>query len=63
MRDPISQLMMMPAGTYGHDGAFGTKGWIDPKDDLIRVMMIQGANGTDDFRDAFMQIAGTSLID
>jgi len=63
MRDPISQLMMMPAGTYGHDGAFGTKGWIDPKDDLIRVMMIQGANGTDDFRDAFMQIAGTALVD
>jgi CubicO group peptidase (beta-lactamase class C family) len=63
MRDPISQLMMMPAGTYGHDGAFGTKGWIDPKDDLIRIMMIQGANGTDDFRDAFMQIAGTALVD
>lgn len=63
MRDPMSQLMMMPAGTYGHDGAFGTKGWIDPKDDLIRVMMIQGANGTDDFRDAFMQIAGTALVD
>ena len=63
MRDPISQLMMMPAGTYGHDGAFGTKGWIDPKDDLIRVMMIQGANGTDDFRDAFMQIAGSALVD
>ncbi|HWD98338.1 MAG TPA: serine hydrolase domain-containing protein [Bryobacteraceae bacterium] len=63
MRDPISQLMMMPAGTYGHDGAFGTKGWIDPKDDLIRVMMIQGANGTDDFRDAFMQIAGSAVVD
>jgi CubicO group peptidase (beta-lactamase class C family) len=63
MRDPISQLMMMPAGTYGHDGAFGTKGWIDPKDDLIRVMMIQGANGTDDFRDAFMQIAGSAVLD
>ncbi len=63
MRDPISQLMFMPAGTYGHDGAFGTKGWIDPKDDLIRVMMIQSANGSDDFRDAFMTIAGSAVVD
>jgi len=60
-RDPTSQLMFLPAGTYGHGGAFGTQGWIDPKDDLIRVLMIQGSNGTDDFRSAFLQIAGGAL--
>ena len=60
-RDPTSQLMFLPAGTYGHGGAFGTQGWIDPKDDLIRVLMIQGSNGTDDFRSASLQIAGGAL--
>ncbi|MDE3198948.1 MAG: beta-lactamase family protein [Acidobacteriota bacterium] len=63
-RDPTSQLMFLPAGTYGHGGAFGTQGWIDPKDDLIRVLMIQGtnaANGTDDFRAAFLQMAGSAV--
>ena len=60
-RDPTSQLLFLPAGTYGHGGAFGTQGWIDPKDDLIRVLMIQGSNGTDDFRSAFLQIAGSAV--
>lgn len=60
-RDATSQLLFLPAGTYGHGGAFGTQGWIDPKDDLIRVLMVQGSNGTDDFRSAFLQIAGSAV--
>jgi CubicO group peptidase (beta-lactamase class C family) len=30
-------------GPTGHGGAFGTKGWIDPNDDLISIMLIQHA--------------------
>ena len=32
---------MMSAGTFGHGGAFGTQGWVDPHQDLFVVLMIQ----------------------
>jgi CubicO group peptidase (beta-lactamase class C family) len=32
---------MMSAGTFGHGGAFGTQGWIDPKQDLFVILLIQ----------------------
>ena len=59
--DPIVQLMLMAPGTYGHGGAFGTQGWIDPKNDLIRVLMIGSSSGSNEFRSALMQIAGAAV--
>ncbi len=48
-------------GTYGHGGAFGTQGWIDPKENLITIMMIQRSNGgTDSLRDVVMMMAETA---
>ena len=41
VREPLGVNEMMSAGTYGHGGAFGTQGWIDPKQDLFVVLMIQ----------------------
>jgi CubicO group peptidase (beta-lactamase class C family) len=32
---------MLSPGTFGHGGAYGTQGWIDPKKELIYVLMIQ----------------------
>ena len=32
---------MLSPGTFGHGGAFGTQGWIDPKQDLFVVLLIQ----------------------
>ena len=32
---------MMPVGSYGHGGAFATNGWVDPKNKLITVFMVQ----------------------
>ncbi|MDB5388687.1 MAG: estB 3 [Planctomycetaceae bacterium] len=32
---------MMSTGTYGHGGAFGTQGWIDPHQDLFVILLIQ----------------------
>lgn len=41
VREPVGVNEMMSAGTYGHGGAFGTQGWVDPKQDLFVVLMIQ----------------------
>jgi CubicO group peptidase (beta-lactamase class C family) len=41
VREPPGVNEMMSAGTFGHGGAFGTQGWIDPKQDLFVVLMIQ----------------------
>lgn len=32
---------MLSAGTYGHGGAYGTQGWIDPSKDLFLILLIQ----------------------
>src|SRR5204863_5242810 len=41
VREPKGVTAMLSAGTYGHGGAFGTQGWIDPKQDLFAVLLIQ----------------------
>lgn len=40
-RQPMGVHEMMSAGTYGHGGAFGTQGWIDPHQDLFVILLIQ----------------------
>lgn len=40
-RKPEGVHEMMSAGTYGHGGAFGTQGWIDPEKDLFVILLIQ----------------------
>lgn len=61
VHDPLVQVMLLAPGTYGHGGAFGTQGWIDPSNDLIRVFMIASASNSNDFRSAFFQIAGSAV--
>jgi CubicO group peptidase (beta-lactamase class C family) len=39
--EPEGTLLLHSPGTYGHGGAFGTEGWIDPKNDLIRIVLVQ----------------------
>ncbi len=41
VRDPQGVSRMLSPGSYGHGGAFGTQGWIDPKRRMIFVLMIQ----------------------
>lgn len=44
-------------GSFGWDGAFGTHFWVDPKEKLIGVLMVQtpGTGVTRDFENAVMQ--------
>ena len=34
VNQPEGTLLLHSPGTFGHGGAFGTEGWIDPKNDL-----------------------------
>ncbi|MHC4401118.1 MAG: serine hydrolase domain-containing protein [Planctomycetota bacterium] len=61
VRQPEGVTKMLSPGTFGHGGAFGTQGWVDPKRRMIFVLMIQrtgfGNSDGSDIRGAFQQIA------
>jgi CubicO group peptidase (beta-lactamase class C family) len=40
-KQPQGVHAMMSKGTYGHGGAFGTQGWIDPEKDIFLVLLFQ----------------------
>jgi CubicO group peptidase (beta-lactamase class C family) len=44
VKEPRGVTEVLSPGTYGHGGAYGTQGWIDPAKDLILVLMVQRAN-------------------
>jgi CubicO group peptidase (beta-lactamase class C family) len=44
VKEPRGVTAVLSPGTYGHGGAYGTQGWIDPGKDLILVLMVQRAN-------------------
>ena len=46
VNQPEGTLLLHSMGTYGHGGAFGTEGWIDPKNDLIRIVLVQLSDST-----------------
>ncbi len=41
VKEPKGVTAMLSPGTFGHGGAFGTQGWIDPKQDVFVILMIQ----------------------
>ena len=60
--DPLGELAGHSNGTYGHGGAFGTQGWIDPRNELISILLIQRADGgSDGLRDVFLNMAEASV--
>ena len=60
--DPFGELAGHSKGTFGHGGAFGTQGWIDPRSDLISILLIQRADGgTDSMSDVFLNMAEASV--
>lgn len=44
VREPQGATAMLSSGTYGHGGAFGTQGWIDPRQEMIFVLLIGRQN-------------------
>jgi CubicO group peptidase (beta-lactamase class C family) len=60
--DPLGELAGHLKGTYGHGGAFGTQGWIDPVNGLISILMIQRADGaTESLRNVFLNMAEATV--
>jgi len=41
VREPQGVTAMLSPGTFGHGGAFGTQGWLDPQQDLFVILLIQ----------------------
>lgn len=64
VKDPLGSLSLPLAsiGAYGHGGAFGTHGWVDPKKDLVGVFLVQRPGATDE-RNAFMAIGASAITD
>lgn len=65
VREPVGVTATLSPGTFGHGGAHGTQGWIDPVSKTISIMLIQRAglkNGdASPMRQAFQEAAATAL--
>lgn len=65
VRQPQGVTEMLSPGTYGHGGAFGTQGWVDPTTETIYVLMIQrtkmGNSDGSEIRKVFQQTANDAI--
>jgi CubicO group peptidase (beta-lactamase class C family) len=60
--EPLGELAGHTLGTYGHGGAFGTQGWIDPNNDLISILLIQNSgDGVESMTRIFLNMAESSI--
>jgi CubicO group peptidase (beta-lactamase class C family) len=61
VRKPENVTGMLSPGTFGHGGAYGTQGWVDPERKTIFVLMIQRSNlpnsDASDIRKEFQRLA------
>lgn len=59
VNDPIAAGQRVSPGSYGWDGAYGTHFWVDPKEKIVGILMIQTSNPDRqldrDFESAVMQ--------
>ncbi len=59
VNDPIAAGQRVSPGSYGWDGAYGTHFWVDPKEKIVGIMMVQTSNPDRqldrDFEGAVMQ--------
>ena len=65
VRLPQGVTGMLSPGTFGHGGAFGTQGWIDPVRDVFYVLLIQRAglpnSDSSDIRREFQTLAAAAI--
>jgi CubicO group peptidase (beta-lactamase class C family) len=59
-KDPAAAAMLWSIGTFGHGGAFGTHGWIDPAKQLVGVFMVQGGSGNAEAKANFIAMASSA---
>ncbi|HOA51931.1 MAG TPA: serine hydrolase domain-containing protein [Thermogutta sp.] len=65
VRQPQGVTEMLSPGTFGHGGAFGTQGWIDPQRQMIFILLVQRTNfpnaDASAIREAFQRLAVEAL--
>jgi CubicO group peptidase (beta-lactamase class C family) len=65
VRRPEGVTQMLSPGTFGHGGAYGTQGWVDPRRQAVFLLMIQrtefGNSDGSEIRGAFQRLAGEAL--
>jgi CubicO group peptidase (beta-lactamase class C family) len=63
---PKEVTEMLPPGSFGHGGAWGTQTWIDPRNELYFVLMIQrqgfGNGDMSDMRKTLQEIGEAALV-
>jgi len=63
VNSPRGMLLLHPMGTFGHGGAFGTEGWMDPVHGVVRILMIQVSDDTaGPARAAVMQMGEAAVL-
>lgn len=60
VKDPAGASMLWSIGSFGHGGAFGTHGWIDPAKKLVGVFMVQGGAGNPEAKANFIAVASAA---
>ena len=57
VNNAIASNYRVSDGSYGWDGAFGTHFWVDPKEKVVGILMVQTSNQElmRDFENAVMQ--------
>jgi CubicO group peptidase (beta-lactamase class C family) len=64
MRDAVGSVLLESPGCFGHGGAFGTEGWMDPHTDLIMISLVQLSDGTGSaVRAVVIPMAESSVLD
>jgi CubicO group peptidase (beta-lactamase class C family) len=67
VKQPSGVTAMLSPGTFGHGGAYGTQGWVDPGKDLILILLIQRAKlqnaDASPIRRAFQEAAVGALLE
>jgi CubicO group peptidase (beta-lactamase class C family) len=65
VKQPEGVTAMLSPGTFGHGGAFGTQGWIDPQRGVFYILLIQRVglpNGdASDMRREFQAVAAAAI--
>jgi CubicO group peptidase (beta-lactamase class C family) len=65
VRDPQGATAALSPGSFGHGGALGTQGWVDPVRNSIYVLLIQrtdfGNSDASDIRREFQELAREAI--
>ena len=62
VEDPNAAGLSVSAGSFGLGGTFGTQVWIDPKERLVMILMIQSAPANNSMRRDFENAVMQSII-